>query len=107
MALLDQFFLAQQGPQSIISLMFPFVLIIVIFYVMVFLPMRKRQNKVNDMINNLKTGDRVITTGGIYGTVDRIKDQTILLKVADQVKIEVAKNAVAGLQSAAEEKKES
>ena len=107
MLLFEHFFLAQQGPQSIISLMFPFVLIIVIFYVMVFLPMRKRQNKLNEMINNLKTGDRVITTGGIYGTVDRIKDQTILLKVADQVKIEVAKNAVTGLQSVAEEKKES
>jgi preprotein translocase subunit YajC len=60
--------------------------------------MRKRQKKVESMIAAIKNGDRVITSSGIYGVVAGVKDKTFILKIADQVKIEVAKNAVAGLQ---------
>jgi len=76
-----------------------FILIIgVIFYLLIFMPMRKRQKKVEAMIAVLKNGDRVITSSGIYGVVAGVKDKTFILKIADQVKIEVAKNAIAGLQ---------
>ncbi len=77
----------------------PIIIIGVIFYLLIFMPMRKRQKKLDLMINALKNGDRVITSSGIYGTVAGVKDKTFILKIADQVKIEVAKNAVAGLQS--------
>ncbi len=77
----------------------PIIIIGVIFYLLIFMPMRKRQKKVDLMIGALKNGDRVITSSGIYGTVAGVKEKTFILKIADQVKIEVAKNSVAGLQS--------
>ena len=76
----------------------PIIIIGVIFYLLIFMPMRKRQKKLEMMIAALKNGDRVITSSGIYGIVAGVKDKTFILKVADQVKIEVSKNAIAGLQ---------
>ena len=60
--------------------------------------MRTKQKKLNQLISGLKKGDKVISTGGIYATVAGITDDTILLKIADNVKIVVARNAVSGLQ---------
>jgi preprotein translocase subunit YajC len=76
----------------------PIIVVGVIFYLLIFMPMKKRQKKVEAMIAAIKNGDRVITSSGIYGIVAGVKDKTIILKIADQVKIEVAKNAIAGLQ---------
>ena len=76
----------------------PILIVGVIFYLLIFMPMRKRQKKVEAMIAAIKNGDRVITSSGIYGVVAGVKDKTFILKIADQVKIEVTKNAVAGLQ---------
>ena len=76
----------------------PILIIGVIFYLLIFMPMRKRQKKLDMVIAALKNGDRVITSSGIYGTVAGVKEKTFILKIADQVKIEVSKNAVAGLQ---------
>jgi preprotein translocase subunit YajC len=73
-------------------------IIAVIFYLLIFMPMRKRQKKTEEMISSIKNGDRVITSSGIYGVVAGVKDKTFIIKIADQVKIEVAKNAIAGLQ---------
>ena len=76
-----------------------FLAIGLIFYFIVFLPNKKRQKALQDMLNELKNGDKVITSGGIYGIVAGIKDDRIQLKVADQVKIEVSKNAIVSKQS--------
>ncbi len=76
----------------------PILLVGVIFYLLVFMPMRKRQKKVEAMIAAIKNGDKVITSSGIYGVVAGVKEKTFILKIADQVKIEVAKSAVAGIQ---------
>ena len=76
----------------------PILIVGIIFYLLIFMPMRKRQKKVETMIAAIKNGDKVITSSGIYGVVAGVKDKTFILKIADQVKIEVAKNAVAGLQ---------
>jgi preprotein translocase subunit YajC len=76
-----------------------FLAIGLIFYFIVFLPNKKRQKAVQDMLNNLKTGDKVITSGGIFGVVAGIKDDRIQLKVADQVKIEISKSAIVSKQS--------
>ena len=76
-----------------------FLAIGLIFYFIVFLPNKKRQKALQDMLNNLKNGDKVITSGGIFGIVAGIKDDRIQLKVADQVKIEVSKNAIVSKQS--------
>ena len=77
--------------------------IFLIFYLLMIRPVRKRQKLQEEMISNLKNGDKVITNGGIYGTVAGLKDHTLILKVADTVKIEIAKNAVASLQPAPKE----
>ena len=76
-----------------------FLAIGLIFYFIVFLPNKKRQKALKDMLNNLKNGDKVITSGGIFGVVAGIKDDRIQLKVADQVKIEISKSAIVSKQS--------
>jgi len=76
----------------------PFAFILGIFYFMVLLPMRRRQKKVADFQAGLKVGDRVITTGGIYGSIARLSDASVHLQVAPQVRIEVARAAIGGYQ---------
>jgi preprotein translocase subunit YajC len=71
-----------------------FLAIGLIFYFIVFLPNKKRQRALQETLDNLKNGDKVKTSGGIYGVVAGIKEDRLLLKVADQVKIEVSKNAI-------------
>ena len=77
----------------------PIIIIGVIFYLLIFMPMRKRQKKLEMMIASLRNGDKVITSSGIYGVVAGVKEKTFIIKIADQVKIEISKNAVAGLQA--------
>ena len=76
-----------------------FLAIGLIFYFIVFLPNKKRQKALQDMLNNLRNGDKVITSGGIFGVVAGIKDDRIQLKIADQVKIEISKSAIVSKQS--------
>ena len=78
----------------------PFILIFGVFYFLVFAPMRKKQKKHAEMLHRLKSGDRVVTSGGIHGTVVGVTDDVIQLRIADQVKIEVTKSAVSALQQA-------
>lgn len=97
--------LAQQGPSTqpgIVGLL-PFVLIAGIFYLLIIRPMRNRQKSLEALIANLKNGDKVITNGGVYGTIAGVRENTFILKVADQVKLEISKNAVASLQAPSEE----
>ena len=91
--------LAQAAVPQIVFQMAPFLLIGVIFYFLLIRPTQTRQKKLDALITALKNGDRVITNSGIYGVVAGVKDTTFMLKIADQVKIEISKNAIAGLQS--------
>ena len=78
----------------------PFVLIFGVFYFLVIMPQQRQRRKVQDMLANLKTGDRVITSGGIYGTIVGFRDLNVVqLQVASQIKIDVAKTAITGLES--------
>ena len=88
------------GPMLIVSM----GLIFVLMYLLLIMPAQRRQKKVAQMLGNLKNGDKVVTNGGIYGTIVGLEDDSVQLRIADQVKIKVARNAVAGLQL---EKKES
>jgi preprotein translocase subunit YajC len=76
----------------------PFALVLGIFYFIILLPMKRKQQKVQEFIENLKVGDRVITTGGLHGQVTRLGGDTIQLQIADKVRVEVAKAAVGGYQ---------
>jgi len=79
----------------------PFVIVLGIFYFIILLPMRRKQQKVQQFLEALKVGDRVITTGGIYGQVTRLGDQSVQLQIADKIRIEVAKAAIGGYQGQA------
>ena len=93
-------FLQQQAqtPSGGIISFLPLVFILGIFYLIVFLPARRRQKKLQEMIDNLKSGDKVVTSGGIYGTIVGLKDDRIQLRIAENVKIELSRNAVTALQ---------
>ena len=78
--------------------MVPMVAIFAIFYFLVMAPMRKRQKAVQTLVENLKKGDRVVTTGGLYGEIAAIDPGVVVLKVADNVKLRVARSAIAGLE---------
>ncbi len=80
----------------------PLLVIFVLFYVLLILPMRKRQKALQQMVDNLQKGDRVITNGGLYGEVAAVIGTAVLLKVADNVKVKVAKSAISGLEPDAE-----
>jgi preprotein translocase subunit YajC len=79
----------------------PFVLVLGIFYFIILLPMRKKQQKVDAFLEALKVGDRVITTGGIYGQVTRLGELSVQLQIADKIRIEVAKASIGGYQGQA------
>lgn len=83
------------------------VLLAAIFYFLMILPAQRRQKKTAQMLKALKTGDKVITNGGIFGTIVGLEDEAVLLRIADQVKIKVSRSAVAGLQADPAQQKES
>jgi len=76
----------------------PFILIIGVFYLLLIRPNQKRQQQWQQMLNSLKTGDKITTSGGIRGTILNIKDDVIQLRVPpDNIKIEVVKSAIASV----------
>ncbi len=75
-----------------------FAPLFLIWYFLVIRPQQQQRRKAQDMLANLKTGDRVITSGGIYGTIMGFRDGVVQLQVANQVKIDVARSAITGLQ---------
>ena len=87
-----------QANQSLWVSLMPFVLMIGIFYVLVLLPMRRRQKKIQDFQTALKAGDRIITTSGIYGVITKIDDKSVEVQIADRVKVDVARAAIGGYQ---------
>jgi preprotein translocase subunit YajC len=95
--------LMAQGQSSAWAQLLPLLLIMVIFYVLLILPAQRRQRKTKEMLTNLKTGDKVITNGGIYGTIVALEDEAVQLRVADQVRIRVLRSAIAGLQPESKE----
>ena len=86
---------AQQG--GLLSFL-PFVIILAIFYFLILMPMQRRQKKVQEFQESLKVGDKIVTTGGIYGQITRVNDKSVQLQVADKVRIEIARASVGGYQ---------
>ena len=79
----------------------PFVLVLGIFYFIILLPMKRKQQKVQEFLESLKVGDRVVTTGGIHGQITRLGGDTVQVQIADKVRIELAKAAIGGYQGQA------
>jgi len=82
------------GPAGGIGFFIPFIFIFVIMYFVLFRPQKKRQQQQQRLISSLKTGDQVVTNAGIHGLIANVKETTVMLKVADNVKIEMEKSAI-------------
>jgi preprotein translocase subunit YajC len=76
----------------------PFAIILAIFYFLILLPMKRRQTKIQEFQDSLKVGDKIVTTGGIYGKITRVTDKVLQVEVADRVRIDVSRAAIAGYQ---------
>jgi len=94
---------AAQGPGNGLIAFLPLAIIMVIFYVLLILPAQRRQKKTQVMLSALKTGDKVVTTGGLYGTIVALDGDAVQLRIADQVRVKVARSAVAGIQTEGKE----
>jgi preprotein translocase subunit YajC len=97
-------FLAQAAPEQppAIFQFLPLIIIAVLFYFLLIRPQQKKQKEHQKLVSSVKTGDKVVTNAGIHGIVSNVKESTILLKVADNVKIEMDKAAVVSVTKGAE-----
>jgi preprotein translocase subunit YajC len=91
------------GGGNIVQMLGLPIIIMVIFYVLLILPAQRRQKKTQEMLGTLKNGDKVVTTGGMFGTIVGLEGDSIQLRIADQVKVKVLRSAVAGLQPESKE----
>ena len=87
------------GPASILIQMAPIVLVLGIFFFLVIRPQQRDRRKREQMLQNLKKGDRVVTSGGLIGTVVGVTDRKVTLKLGDSVRVECLRSAVTGLES--------
>jgi preprotein translocase subunit YajC len=76
----------------------PILLVFAIFYFIILLPAKRKQKKLDEFLEGLKAGDRVVTTGGLYGSVTRVNGKSVQLQIANNVRVEVARNAIVGYQ---------
>lgn len=90
----------QVARPNMLGALLPFVLVFVIFYLLIIMPQRKKQKKHIDLVGNLKPGDRIITTGGMFGTVMGVQKDLIELKVASNTNIKITKSAVGVIRGA-------
>lgn len=93
---------AAEGPASLIGSFAPIVLIFVVFWFLLIRPVQAQRKEQEAMRAALKSGDRVITAGGIHGTVTKVKQQSVLLRISDGVQVEVARGSIASQQQPTE-----
>jgi preprotein translocase subunit YajC len=93
---------APAGP-SLVGGFLPIIAIVAIFYFLMIMPAQRRQKKTTEMLKSLKNGDKVVTNGGIYGTIVGLEDDALQLRIAEQVKIKISRAAIAGLQAESKE----
>ncbi len=92
-----------QGGLGALSGLLPMLLIIAVFYMLLIRPQQKRQRQLQETISQLKAGDRIVTTGGVIGTITSVRDTSFLIRSAEKSILEIARSAVAGIDE--EEKK--
>ena len=85
------------GGPSPISMLLPLVGMLAIFYFLLIRPQQKRQKEMQKMIGALKKGDRVVTASGLYGSIAGLRDDVVVVEIADGVKVEMMRNAVTGV----------
>lgn len=99
----------QSGGFGALGGLIPLLMMLVLFYILIIVPQRRQQKATKEMLANIKPGDKVVTSGGVYGTVTIVRDDkpTVQIKIAESpvVKIDIARSAISGLQEGSEEKK--
>ena len=83
---------------SLLQMVVPLAMVFAIFYFIILLPSKRKQQKVQEFLDNLKVNDKVITTSGIHGQVTRLGEQSVQLQIADKVTIKVSRAAIGGYQ---------
>lgn len=91
------------GVESFIMSLLPLVLIFVVFYLLLIRPQQKRAKEHKQMIDNLKKGDKVITSGGIYGVVEAVGMETFTIKISENVKVKIGKQHIISLRGTSED----
>jgi preprotein translocase subunit YajC len=86
-----------EGASPLLQLV-PVALIVGIFYVLILLPNKRKQQKVQEFLDSLKVNDKIITTSGIFGQIMKLSEQSVQLQIADKVRIEVSRAAIGGYQ---------
>ena len=89
--------LQSSGGAAAIANFLPIIAIGLVFYFLVIAPANKQRKKQQEMLSTLKKGDRVLTSGGIYGTIQGVEPEAVYLKIAENVKVKVARSAISGL----------
>ncbi len=87
------------GVSSPLIQLVPFILILGIFYFIILLPTKRKQQKVQEFLDNLKVNDKVVMTSGIYGQITRLSDKVVQVQIADKTRIDVARSAIGGYQN--------
>ena len=95
----------QQNPGSNYAFIIMMLVIFGLFYLLMLRPQQKEQKKHKEMLSNIGRGDKILTKGGIYGIVVQTKDDILVVKIADNVKVEVARSAIATVIKETEEEK--
>jgi preprotein translocase subunit YajC len=85
------------GAGALLVQIMPILAIGLVFYFLVIAPANKQRKKTQEMLSSLKKGDRVMTSGGIYGTIQGVEAEVVYLKIADNVKVKVSRSAVSGV----------
>jgi len=85
----------QGQPMDLLSTIVPFLLIIVVFYFLILRPQQKRAKERTKLLQGVQKGDKIITAGGLHGTVEGLEDKVVLIKIADNVKVKIEKTGIA------------
>ena len=93
----------QGGAGGLLGSLLPLILIFVIFYFLLIRPQQKKAKEQKNMIDNLKKGDKIVTSGGIFGVIEAVGTNTVTLKVGENVKIKLGKPYVAALRASSDE----
>jgi preprotein translocase subunit YajC len=94
---METFLIFFQGGLGGLAQLLPIFLIVAVFYILLIRPQQRRQKQLQETISSLKTGDRVITTGGVIGVITMVKDSTFLIRSADKTILEIARSAIADI----------
>jgi preprotein translocase subunit YajC len=93
------------GPMGTMMSFLPLIAIVAIFYFLILRPQNKKQKETQKMLSALKKGDRVVTIGGIHGTIQTVRESTVIIRVDDNTKVEFSRSAVSSVESQAKEEK--